>query len=121
MAEVPSMYKGPISKAEKEVWPRSFSSPAHTDDEEGGLRVLDVAAVARNAGVAPRVFGGHVMDHQGAILEDVHPARREATALPTSPAPGRPGCRRGGVSVGGTWPYLGPSLVGSRMRSLPFH
>lgn len=53
--------------------------------------MLDVAAVARNAGVAPRIFRGHVMDHQGAVLEDVHPARREATALLTSPAAGRPG------------------------------
>lgn len=50
--------------------------------------MLDVTAVARDAGVAARVLGGHVMDHQGAILEDLHPARKEATALPTSLAPG---------------------------------
>lgn len=35
--------------------------------------MLDVAAVARDAGVAARVLRGHVMDHQGAVLEDVHP------------------------------------------------
>lgn len=60
----------------------------HTHDVEGGLCVLDVAAVARDAGVAARVLGGHVVDHQGAVLEDVHPAGREAPALPTWLAPG---------------------------------
>lgn len=70
-------------KDEKAVWPHYFLSPAHTHDVEWGLRVLDVAAVARDTSVAARVLWGHVMDHQGAILEDVHPARTEATALST--------------------------------------
>lgn len=83
--------------------------------------MLDVAAVARDAGVAARVLRGHIMDHQGAVLEDVHPARREATTLPTLPAPGETGLQEKWGGVGGRWPYLGPSLVGSRMRSLPFH
>ena len=38
--------------------------------------------------VAARVLGGHVVDHQGAVLEDVHPAGRDAPALPTWLAPG---------------------------------
>lgn len=75
----------------KEVWSHHFQSPAHTHNVEGRLRVFDVAAVACNAGVAARVLRRHIMDHQGAILEDVHPARGEATVLPSSPAPGEAG------------------------------
>lgn len=61
------------------------------------------------------------MDHQGAVLEDVHPVVREATATVTWPAPRELHPRKGEVSVDGRQLYLGPSLVGSRIRSLPFH
>lgn len=91
------------NKDEKEIGPPTSCARQpcrpHTHDVEGGLRVLDVAAVACDAGVAARVLGGHVVDHQGAVLEDVHPAGREAPALPTWPAPGSLS-RRGGSGVG---------------------
>ena len=74
-------------KGEEEVWPHCSLPPAHTHDVEGGLCVLDVAAVARNAGIAPRVLRGHFMDRPGAVLEDVHPARREATGCPPRQLP----------------------------------
>lgn len=55
--------------------------------------MLDVATVASNAGVVARVFGCHIVDDQGAILEDVHPAMREPqSCLPGRlPGPGRHG------------------------------
>lgn len=59
----------------------------HTHDKERGLCVPDVTAVASDAGVGARVLRGHIMDHQGAILEDVHPVVREATAVLTWSAP----------------------------------
>lgn len=86
-------------KDEKEAWPH-YPSRVHTHDVEGGLRVLDVAAVACDAGVAARVLRGHIMDHQGTVLEDVHPARREAPVLLAWAVPRRLGCRRHGISVG---------------------